>query len=458
MCRRVLRLCAPAFLCALLSNLISGASAATFAVTVFTDTNSGGLAGSGAGVAGDLRAAILAANASGGADTITFVCGAPPCTITLTGPLPPITDSLSINGGSLGNIVISGAGAYRVFFVDTGTVALQNLVIQNGMAQGGAGGTGDGGGGGGAGLGGGLFVNQAGAAVTLTNVQFVNCSAVGGAGANYISTVFPGGGGGGLAFRGGNSTANTGGPGGGGVLGPGVDLSSGNGGSAGGAGGGGGGGIHGGGSPGGGGSGYATNAGGSAGVNTTGGAGGFGGGGGAAAVGIGGAGGFGGGGGGTGASTVAGNGGPGGGGGGSDGGTSGVGGSLGSSMKGGNGGVGAGAGGGGGAAVGPAVFLNAGSLTLVNSTATGSAATAGTGGTGLSGHNGTAGTANAASLFNYAGVVNTVSTTGPSTLLDPQAAPASQAVPALSVWAMLLLAAGLAWVGWRLANRFSTAG
>jgi hypothetical protein len=157
-------LCIPLSPCALLSILIPGASAADFPVTVFTDTNSGGLAGTGAGAAGDLRAQILAANAVPGADTITFVCGAPPCTITLAGPLPPITESLSIDGGTAGNIIISGADAYRVFFVDTGTVALQNLVIQNGRAQGGAGGTGGGGGGGGAGLGGGLFVNQAGAA------------------------------------------------------------------------------------------------------------------------------------------------------------------------------------------------------------------------------------------------------------------------------------------------------
>ena len=49
------------------------------------------------------------------------------------------------------------------------------------------GGIGDGGGGGGAGLGAGLFVNQAGASVTLTNVRFVNCSAVGGAGGNFQS-------------------------------------------------------------------------------------------------------------------------------------------------------------------------------------------------------------------------------------------------------------------------------
>lgn len=187
---------------ALVSSLILGgllafshsAGAANFAVTAFTDSASGGLAGTGSGTAGDLRSAILAANAAGGADTISFSCGAPPCTITLTGPLPPITDSLTIDGGTSGNVVIDGANSYRAFFVDTGTVSLLNLLIQNTRAQGGAGGVGDGGGGGGAGLGAGLFVNQAGAAVTLTNVNFANSSAIGGAGGTFQSSAPPGGG------------------------------------------------------------------------------------------------------------------------------------------------------------------------------------------------------------------------------------------------------------------------
>ena len=400
-------------------SLISVANAATFPVTVSTDTVSGGLAGTGAGQAGDLRAQIIAANAAGGSNTITFTCAAPPCTITLGGPLPPITSNLTIDGGTLSNIVIDGASAYRVFFVNNGTVALQNLVIQNGRAQGGAGGTGDGGGGGGAGLGGGLFVNQATAAVTLTNVRFINSSAVGGAGGTFGSHTPPGGGGGGMAFAGGNSTANTGAPGGGGMLAAGASVSSGSNGGAGGAGGGGGGGVHTAGTVGAASTGYAGNPGGSAASLTTGGNGGFGGGGGGAAVGIGGAGGFGGGGGGTGAGTQPGNGGPGGGGGAADGGTLfGTGGSLGSSVAGGNSGTGGGGGGGGGAAAGAAIFVNAGSLVLVNTSATGSSATGGAGGIGQSSHNGSAGTASSSSLFNYAGTVNSAATTGPLTVLD----------------------------------------
>ena len=405
-------------------------NAATFPVTTFTDTASGGAAGTGTGAAGDLRAQILAANASPGADVINFSCGAPPCTITLTGPLPPITETLTIDGGTQGSIIIDGASAYRVFFVDTGAVALQNLVIRNGRGQGGTGGTGDGGGGGGAGLGGGLFVNQASAAVSLTNVRFQSCSAIGGAGGAYASQAYPGGGGGGMVFRGGNSTGNTGAPGGGGMLAQGVDLSSGQNGSDGGAGGGGGGGRLGAGTPGNGSAAYATNLGGLAGATVNGGAGGFGGGGGGAPIGAGGAGGFGGGGGGTGSSTVAGNGGPGGGGGGSDGGTRGTAGSLGSGVTGGNGGTGTGGGGGGGAAAGPAVFVNAGTLTITNSYATGSSATAGAGGTGLSGHSGSAGAASGVSLFNYAGLLNSSAVTGPSTLLDLPAPTVTSISPA----------------------------
>ena len=413
-------LCIPICLFVLSCILIPEAKAAVYTVTVFTDNASGGLAGTGAGNAGDLRNQILSANAAGGADTITFACGAPPCTITLSGPLPAITSDLTIDGGTMGNIVIDGASAYRAFFVDVGTVALQNLVIQNGRAQGGAGGSGDGGGGGGAGLGGGLFVNKAGAGVALTNVRFINCSAVGGAGGNFLSNAWAGGGGGGLTFRGGNSTANTGGAGGGGVQGAGADVSLNFNGGDGGAGGGGGGGRHNTGVGGSGSAGYATNAGGSAANVGVAGAGGFGGGGGGAAINLGGIGGFGGGGGGTGGPTRAGNGGPGGGGGGPDGGIgmNGTGGSLGSGMKGGDGGAGSGGGGGGGAAVGPAIFVNAGALAFVNTTATGSSATAGGGGTGQAGHHGAAGTADSTSLFNCGGAVNGSWTTGPLTLLD----------------------------------------
>jgi hypothetical protein len=102
------------------------------------------------------------------------------------------------------------------------------------------------------------------------------------------------------------------------------------------------------------------------------------------------------------------------------------------------------------AAVGPAVFVNAGYLTLTHATATGSTATAGGAGTGLSGHNGSAGTANSTSLFNYAGTVNGSGTTGPLTLLDPPA-PVSvlTSVPTLNEWMLMLLACLRLGIGWK---------
>jgi hypothetical protein len=92
-------------LAALLALFAGLASAATITVTLTTDSASGGLAGTGPGVAGDLRNAILS-SVSG--DTIVFSCGSPPCTITLNGPLPPITHNLTIDGGTYGNVVIDG--------------------------------------------------------------------------------------------------------------------------------------------------------------------------------------------------------------------------------------------------------------------------------------------------------------------------------------------------------------
>jgi len=153
--------------------------AATFTVTTNADAGPG-----------SLRQAILN---SGAVDTIAFRCLPSPCTIVLASPLPPITKngaSLIIDGGTLGNVIIDGASSYRVFFVDSGTVLIKNLIIQNAKAQGGNGGgvlDGDSGGagGGGAGLGAGLFVNQPSGAttvVTVTNVYFLNCTAAGGAG------------------------------------------------------------------------------------------------------------------------------------------------------------------------------------------------------------------------------------------------------------------------------------
>ena len=118
---------------------------------------------------------------AGAGDTITFNAN-----ITLTANLPAVTKNLTINGATF---TLSGNNQYRGLFVQSGTVAVNNLTIANAKAQGGNGGNGGvnalasygAGGGGGAGLGGALFV-AAGANVTATNVRLLDGLAVGGRG------------------------------------------------------------------------------------------------------------------------------------------------------------------------------------------------------------------------------------------------------------------------------------
>jgi hypothetical protein len=365
-----------------------------------------GVKGNGAGLLGDLRYAMLHAAPN---DTIVFdtvsMCnaadGTGACTITLNGPLPPISSvSLGVDGGAFAGgsprITIDGNSAYRAFFIGGETASLANLQVQNTLAQGGSGAVGSGGGGGGAGLGSGIF--ELSGTVNVTNAYFVHCSAIGGSGGG-TTIVGSGGGGGGLSGAGTGSTdASVPGGGGGGVLAnastP-VPNQSGNGGF----GGGGGGGVEFEdapfGTPGSGGAGYASQTGGSSGGNA-GGSGGFGGGAGGGGYAFdvnGGNGGTGGayGGGGGGAMTIngaadgtGGNGGTGGGGGGGGGGF-GIGGAL-ATVSGGNGSSsGDNGGGGGGAAAGPAIFVASGSLNTTNSGASSCTATAGPGGAGAPG-------------------------------------------------------------------------
>jgi hypothetical protein len=115
--------------------------------------------------------------------------------------------TLDIEGGGY---ALNGGGVQRGLFVYSGTATIENLMLENMLARGGYGS------GGGAGLGGGLFVaddSAHGAAagnVTLTNVSFVNDSAVGGNGGAAS-------GGGGLGGNGGQSSNGEGGGGGGGI-------------------------------------------------------------------------------------------------------------------------------------------------------------------------------------------------------------------------------------------------
>jgi hypothetical protein len=85
-----------------------------------------------AGGTGSLRQAILSANATPGADTITFTAGLQG-TITLTSGELDITDSLTITGPGAGQIAVSGNNASRVFKVAAGsTVSISGLTIENG--------------------------------------------------------------------------------------------------------------------------------------------------------------------------------------------------------------------------------------------------------------------------------------------------------------------------------------
>lgn len=104
------------------------AQAATTIFTVNTnaDTNNGACTVS----LCTLRDAIDAANSNAGPDVIDFsVTG----TITLTSPLPDITDDVTINGPGPNQLTVSGAGSFRVFKVTaTGVVTFKFLNISGG--------------------------------------------------------------------------------------------------------------------------------------------------------------------------------------------------------------------------------------------------------------------------------------------------------------------------------------
>ncbi len=351
----------------------------------------------------DLVSALTTVDNNPGSSYVINITGTITLTASTTLPAINSTSSVTINGVS--GAILNGGNVQRGFFVYQGTVAINNLTIQNTKAQGGTGGAGGGGGGGGGGLGGALFV-ASGASLSVSNVTLTGNSAVGGAGGNGASTPSSGGGGG-IGGNGGGGSgvdggggglglgANGGGPGGingasgiaRGAAGGGAGSNGGSGGANGGGGGGGGragggGGVAGQGGSGGNGGAGGLGGGGGGGIHSgsVGGAGGLGGGGGGnVGRGTGGAGGFGGGGGGTGVGTsVAGLGGFGGGAGGV--------GSAGSN----------GGGSGGGLGAGGAIFVQQGGTLTVDGplTINGNSVTAGQGGAALgSGTIGTSGSA-----------------------------------------------------------------
>lgn len=167
-------------------------------------------------------------NASNG-DTITFgvlsgTINLNPFTISpfsmmnpaAAGSLPAITQSnLTIQGN--GMITIDGnTHNSQAFSIVTGTVTLDNLIINRGISKGGDGGSGDAGGGGAVGGGGALYIHT-GATATISNITFTNNQAIGGAGGNGLTGVtYVGGGGGGYGGGSGGNGTNIGNGGGGG--------------------------------------------------------------------------------------------------------------------------------------------------------------------------------------------------------------------------------------------------
>ena len=133
------------------------------------------------------RSAISAASG----DIITFAAN-----ITLGSNPPTVTNNVTFNGGASFCRAIASIAAVQ----QSGTIAVNDLIITNAKAHGGTGGSGDGGGSGGgcAGLGGALFIG-AGTNVTVSNVSLQNNSARGGDGGsspiNYHSNTSGGGGG-----------------------------------------------------------------------------------------------------------------------------------------------------------------------------------------------------------------------------------------------------------------------
>jgi hypothetical protein len=117
-------------------------------------------------------------------------------TITLGSRLR-IDDSLTINGPGAASLAIDGGKTTRLFFIGGGTVAINNLTLQNGLGTGGNSGPG----GAAAGMGGAVYMN--GGSVTVSGVTFSGNEALGGT-ASYSSGF--GGGGGGFGGNAGNNT------------------------------------------------------------------------------------------------------------------------------------------------------------------------------------------------------------------------------------------------------------
>ena len=140
-------------------------AATTFTVNSLADTPDA-VPGNGlcadAGGACTLRAALQEANSLAGNDTINFsVTG----TINLTGVLPTINSTITINGPGSGSLTVrrDTGGDYRIFFTDNAIVSVSGMTITNGKSPDGAAGSGQPGGPGGG-------IRQGGGTLTLNDV------------------------------------------------------------------------------------------------------------------------------------------------------------------------------------------------------------------------------------------------------------------------------------------------
>ncbi|MFN5515096.1 MAG: pectate lyase-like adhesive domain-containing protein [Cyanobacteriota bacterium] len=116
----------------------------------------------------ELVTAIADSKTDGQADIINLTAD-----ITVTSQLPLINEDvgLTLNGN---NFKLNGDNTQRLLFIKSGAVTLNNLTLQNGLAQG------TNGSGGGAGMGGALFIYSGN--VTANNTTFASNRAIGGNG------------------------------------------------------------------------------------------------------------------------------------------------------------------------------------------------------------------------------------------------------------------------------------
>ncbi|AXE18440.1 hypothetical protein DR864_12095 [Runella rosea] len=176
--------------------------------------------------AGSLRKAIDDANADNTATAANpHIIDAIGVTGTISVTIDPanslfflvITNHMTIKGSGAANLTISGNGTNRIFWVQNGTITLQDLTLANGYARGG------GGAGGGMGAGGAIFMHEGKQDPTtatgvlsgsidlrLLNVTLKNNQAIGGTG--------------GTGGVGGGGLGGNGGTGAGGVLGNGIQA------------------------------------------------------------------------------------------------------------------------------------------------------------------------------------------------------------------------------------------